>query len=177
MISILRSMAILILMTKLFIALIIIILTAACSTTPKLMLNGVNKSLTPETVLEEFPTYQFNKVIWGGLIVNSQNLVKGSLLEILTYPLDSKHKPNTQEKPLGRFLIQHPDYLETMNYTTGRHITVIGLLFEVRKGFINEAQYLYPVVNAEQLHLWPTNDPQSDTQFYFGVDVGFTIMK
>ena len=137
-------------------------------------MEGVDRTLTPATVLVDFPTSQSSKVIWGGIIVNSQNLRKGSLLEVLAYPLGFNDEPDTQKAPLGRFLTEHPEYLETANYAAGRLITVVGPLLEIRKGIIGEAQYDYPVMTAEQLHLWPTADQQSDTQLYFGVGVMFT---
>ena len=126
---------------------------------------------------EDFPLYQSNKVIWGGIIVNSKNLKTGTLLEVLAYPLGFNEEPDTNRKPLERFLVEHPEYLETMKYSSGQLITVIGTLIEVHQGFIGEAEYSYPVITAEQLHLWPIDEQQSDTQFYFGVGVGFTIIK
>ena len=160
-------------MIKLILPLVILTISA-CSTTPKLELNDVDKTLTPLTVLAEFPTYKSSKVIWGGIIVNSQNLKKGSLLEVLVYPLASNYEPDTQKMPLGRILAEHAEYLETVNYATGRIITVVGPITELRKGVIGEAEYEYPVIKAKQLHLWPTGDQKSDTKFHFGIGVMFS---
>jgi len=147
---------------------------SACGIAPKLQLNGVDKTLTPTTALVDFPAHKSSVVMWGGIIVSSENLKIGSLLEVLAYPLDSNYKPDTQKTPFGRFLAEHPEYLETVNYAAGRIITVVGPIIEVRKGVIGEAQYSYPVITAEQLHLWPTADQKSDTRFHFGVGVLFS---
>jgi len=147
---------------------------SACSTAPKLQLEGVNKALTPVNSLSNFSENKKSKVNWGGIIVNSLNLKEGTVLEVLAYPLNSNYEPNTKKEPLGRFIIEHTEYLETVNYSAGRIITVVGQLIEIRKGSIGEAEYNYPVITAEQLHLWPTDDQKSDTRFHLGVGVMFS---
>jgi len=169
-------MVVLIIVPKLSFTLLSLFL-CACISTPKLNIEGVDRTLTPIKVQEDFHLYQSNKVIWGGIIVNSKNLKEGTLLEVLAYPLSFNEEPDTNRKPLERFRVEHPEYLETMNYSSGRLITVIGPLIELQKDFIGETKYTYPVIAAEQLHLWPIDEQQSDTQFYFGVGVGFTIIK
>ncbi len=161
-------------MTKVIFAFLTLFLISACSTAPKFQINGVDKILTPTDVLVDFPIRKSSTVMWGGIIVNSENLKIGTLLEVLAYPLDSNYEPNIQKIPFGRFLTEHPEYLETVNYAAGRIITVVGPIIEVRKGVIGAAQYSYPVITAEQLHLWPTADQKSDTRFHFGVGVLFT---
>lgn len=161
-------------MNKLLFLFLTLILVNACNTTQKLSAVDVDRTLTPSTVLVNFPVYQSKKVLWGGIIVNSQNLKKNTLLEVLAYPLDFNDEPNTQKTPLGRFLIEYPEYLETVKYAPGRLITVVGPLLEIRKSIIGQAQFEFPVVFSEQLHLWPTADQESDTQIYFGMGISIT---
>jgi outer membrane lipoprotein len=143
----------------------------ACATRPDFKLDDVDQTLNPVEATIDFPAHQGKNVMWGGIIVNSQNMQKGTLLEVLAYPLDKNHRPETKKPALGRFLAEHPGYLETVVYAPGRHTTLVGTLGDTRTGKIGEADYLYPVVNTEQLHLWPTAEEQSESRFHFGVGV------
>jgi len=137
-------------------------------------MTGVNKTLTPINVLADYPTHQSNRVIWGGIIVNIQNLEQNTLLEILAYPLGFDNEPDTEKTPIGRFVVEFPDYLGTMKYVNGQLITIAGPLLEIRKGTIGKARFNYPVITAEQLHLWPKPDYEPDPQIYFGIGINIT---
>ena len=147
------------------------LLLASCATTPKLQLDNVDKTLTPAKAIADFTSQKDTRVLWGGIIVSSENLKQGSLLEVLAYPLSSNQQPDTQQNPLGRFIVEFPKYLETLDYAAGRIITVVGPLVEIRKGIIGEAEYLYPVITAEQDYLWSSANQKSEPNVHFGVGV------
>lgn len=150
---------------------IAMILVAGCAVTPKFQLDNVNHEVLPAQAVTDFSAYKNTRTLWGGIIVSSRNLKQGSLLEVLSYPLDDNYKPDTQESPLGRFIVEHTEYLETVNYAAGRLLTVVGPLLEIRKGTIGEAEYLYPVLTGEQLFLWPTEDQNTEPRIQFGFGV------
>lgn len=148
----------------------LISLLIACATKPDMKTDDVNLKITPADALQHFSESMNQKVLWGGSIVSVQNLKKGTMLEILAYPITRDYKPNTEKKPLGRFLAKHPDYLEAVNYSPGRFVSLTGTLSEIVDSKIGEAEYHYPLIDVEQMHLWPLSS-QSDSRFHFGLGV------
>lgn len=143
----------------------------SCASTPNFDISNVNHSLTPKSVTSEINTNDGKIVLWGGVILLSKNLKQGTQIEVLAYPLDSDHMPLRNKDPLGRFIIQHNDYLETKVYTEGRMISVVGNITKNRTGKVGEADYVYPVVISKELHLWGKDSDQNKTSFHFGLGI------
>lgn len=92
-------------------------------------------------------------VHWGGRIVRVENLSDRTLVEVLSYPLDSDGVPQTDQAPGGRFMIEKPGFLEPHEYAPNRLIEVRGQLSGFRNGQVGDAEYRYPLVMAERLIL------------------------
>ena len=147
---------------------------SGCAVTPEFNLNGVNKTITPKQAAENINSVTGQKVLWGGIIVNSNNMAQGTQFEILAFPLDSQYKPQTDETTMGRFIANSNQYLETLDYAQGRLLSVTGSLKETRTGKIGDAEYVYPVILVDQLHLWKRQTVQSaEPSVHFGVGVIF----
>jgi outer membrane lipoprotein len=153
-------------------ALAVAALLGACATAPKFDMTGVNAVTTPSDAARIDST-RGTKVLWGGVIVNSRNLESSTQLEVLAYPLDNRQRPQTDREPLGRFIVEHPAYLETVDYAAGRLITLIGTITGTRQGRIDEAAYTYPAIASEQMHLWSKSGEDSGPRLHFGVGVMF----
>ena len=150
---------------------LLISLLTGCASTPDFDIAQVDQALTPQSVIAE-PTLSLGKMaLWGGTILNTHNLEDGTQIEVLAYPLNTSHKPVQENPPLGRFIIQHKGYLEPTNYAQGRSITVLGSVSKSQSGKVGESSYTYPVINAQQLHLWSLYDDQSNTSFHFGIGI------
>jgi len=161
------------LITKLrfYISLFLLGALTSCSTTPEFKTTQVDKSLTPQSVIAE-PDRSLNKIaLWGGTILDTRNLENSTQIEILGYPLDSSHRPLIDKKPLGRFIILHSGYLEPATYSQGELLSVLGNIGISQKGKIGEKLYTYPVVKAQQLHLWSASDGRTNTSFHFGIGI------
>lgn len=142
-----------------------------CASSPGFDESKVNHSLTPKSVTTEAEATQDQTVLWGGVILSSKNLKESTQIEVLAYPLDSDHMPLRSKDPLGRFIIQHNDYLETTTYAEGRMISVVGNVSQRKTGKVGEADYVYPVILSKQLHLWSKDSDRSNTSFHFGLGV------
>jgi outer membrane lipoprotein len=147
-------------------------LLSSCTTTPVFETSGVDSSLTPQRVLAEPASSLGKTVLWGGTILDTRNLKDATRIEILAYPLDASHWPLQEDQPLGRFIIQHPGYLEPTNYAQGRVLTVLGRVGNSQSGKVGESEYTYPVIIAEQLHLWAQDSMQRNTRFHLGIGIG-----
>ena len=143
----------------------------SCATTQAFNTEGIDLTLTPKRASVENRALLGKTVLWGGIIIASTNLKDSTQIEILAYPLDSSQRPMADEPALGRFLAIQPGYLETTDYTQGRHITVKGTLGETRTGRVGESEYVYPVVNINQHQLWPKEGEYVEPRVRFGIGV------
>lgn len=156
---------------RLFTALLLLSILQGCSTAPEFKTTEVDKTLTPQSVISEPNSSQGKIALWGGTILDIRNLKNNTRIEVLAYPLDSSYRPLIDNKPLGRFIILHAGYLEPTTYAQGELLSVMGNISESQKGKIGETLYTYPVIKAQQLHLWSASDMRSNTRFHFGIGI------
>lgn len=155
-----------------FIALLAGALLAGCATTPY-DIGKAETGVTPQQAVNDLPRMLERHVAWGGKIAVAKNLKDRTEIEVVAYPLDTSNRPDEDAQPIGRFIVVHPGYLETADYAPGRLVTVVGKVNEVRQGKVGEAQYAYPVIKADALHLWPKPDAaRNEPRIHFGVGVG-----
>lgn len=144
----------------------------SCASTPDFDTTQVDRSLTPQSTIAEAELSRGKIALWGGTILDTRNLKDTTQIEVLAYPLNSSHRPLQDKKPLGRFIIQHRGYLEPTTYAQGRLLTVLGNMSDIQSGKVGESTYSYPVINAQQLHLWSIDNERSRTSFHIGVGIG-----
>lgn len=113
-------------------------------------------------------------VLWGGVVVSSENLPEGTQLEILSYPLDHLQRPVQSDSATGRFLALHPDYLETIDYAAGRLVTITGVINGVDTGKVGNADYSYVQVSVDQIYLWSTSGEDHLPAFTFGIGISIS---
>ncbi len=150
----------------------IFILLISCAATPDFNTSDVDKSLTPRQAVNTLEKYRDKKVIWGGTILETRNLNQGTQIEVLAYPLSSSHRPQTDKATLGRFIIQHDDYLEPTSFAPGKSLSVLGQVTDKQEGRIGESKYNYVLIRALQIHLWSA---ETDTQTFFHFGIGIEL--
>jgi outer membrane lipoprotein len=147
------------------------LLVSGCATPYDI--GNADPRVTPVEAAKDVAGMLNHTVAWGGLIAAAKNLKDKSELEVVGYPLDSERHPDSDAKPTGRFLVIQTGYLETADYAPGRLITVVGTVTETRSGTVGEAKYIYPVVVATKLQLWPKpSTDRREPSFHFGIGVG-----
>jgi outer membrane lipoprotein len=135
---------------------IVTILAAALAMLPLACTTGTQRAEpgpTPQQVVASGEARA--EVHWGGQIVKVKNLRDRTLVEVLALPLDSVGRPQSDERPQGRFIIDRPGFLEPHEYAVDRLLEVRGRLNGFTSGTVGDAAYRYPVVIGEQLMLWP----------------------
>lgn len=110
-------------------------------------------------------------VLWGGVVINTENLSDATQIEVMGYPLDRRQRPMTNREAEGRFLVRYEGYLEPVDYAAGRSVTVLGTLSGVITGAVGAAEYRYPLVQSDEIHLWRQIAPAGNTGFMFGVGI------
>ena len=108
-----------------------------------------------------FPMVQANPdaykgavVIWGGRVIKTDNLKDATEIYVLEVPLDSRQRPKEDVTTQGRFIAGSSKYLDPEVYRPGKQITVAGQLIGQRTDRVGEIDYVYPVVEIRQIHLW-----------------------
>jgi outer membrane lipoprotein len=104
------------------------------------------------------------RVMLGGKIVETRNLQNRTEIEVIQQFLDLDGYPSRGDKTLGRFVFSQPGYLEPEIYSKGRSITGAGEVRESKAGKVGNRDYVFPVIVAEELHLW---DEYYDRPHYY----------
>ncbi|NNE62689.1 MAG: hypothetical protein HKN34_01275 [Gammaproteobacteria bacterium] len=152
---------------------LIVIFLSGCASTPRFDTTLVDRSLTPEKVLSQDDASQGKTVLWGGVILDFKNLQDASQLEVLAYPLNSSERPLQNERPLGRFILLHEGFLEPTVYLQGKLLSASGKIGPSQRGRIGESEYVYPVLNAQKIHLWAAKNDSVRSSFHIGIGIGF----
>ncbi len=152
-----------------------LLVLAACAPAPiyKTSVNAV--IATPAQVAQTPERYSGNDVVWGGRIVHVTNFADHSEIELLAYPLDSSQRPRANDSGSGRFIAVRRGYVEPLDYPAGALMTVDGRLNGTRAGKVGDADYLFPLVDVRQSHVWTAEEigrGRSNVHFGLGVGVG-----
>lgn len=94
------------------------------------------------------------RIRWGGTITEVKNLQDRTVVTVVARRTTRRGEPLGDEPSTGRFLLEVNRFLDPEEYKTGRQITVVGTISEIRSGKIDQYAYDYPVVRAEDLYLW-----------------------
>lgn len=146
---------------------------AACAPSPIYKPSTGAVAAVPAQVSTSPDRYAGGSVIWGGRIVQVTNLADHSEVEVLAYPLDGSQRPKTSDTGNGRFIVQMPGFVEPLNFPSGSLITVSGTISGSHAGTVGEANYVFPVVNTNQAHVWtPAEMSAGRSNVSFGLGVG-----
>jgi outer membrane lipoprotein len=122
-------------------------------------------------LLRENPNeYKGRLFILGGVIVHSKFTAAGSQIEAMHVPVDSSGYFEETGSSEGRFLAVSPrdgTMLDPAVYRRGRMVTLAGEFFELRKGRIDEMEYVYPVFRIKQIYLWPRERLYYPAPYYY----------
>lgn len=162
---------------RLFSLVIAALSLTSCATAPVLNTTGAVQDINPSEVAANLEAYQRQSVVWGGVIISNKSLAKGTMLEVLAYPLSNNLEPKIYSRPMGRFIVQAGTFLEPIDYSQGREVTVVGRITKTTTGMIGEAEYTYPIIHLKQIHLWPREKEvmggaRTGSFFGFGIGIG-----
>ena len=152
-----------------------ILLLAACAPAPIYKPAPDTVHVAPATVSQTPERFSHAGVIWGGRIIQVNNLTDHTEIELLAYPLDKSQRPQSKDAAAGRFIAIVPGYLEPLNYPPGRLMTISGHIKGSRAGKVGDADYVFPLVDVVDYHLWTAEElrsPWSNVHFGVGVGVG-----
>ena len=144
------------------------------ATLPACTSNNIQQPVATPTQLSTSPGSAVKGMVltWGGDIVSVRNEADRTLLEVLAYPLNTSGEVVTGYASMGRFLADRQGYLEPREYKAGCKVTVKGPFLGFKDGKVDGAFYRYPVLQAQELTLWPERSSMQYTKPRVGVGVG-----
>lgn len=95
------------------------------------------------------------RVRWGGAVVETRPESDSTCIEILAQQLDRSARPRNSDEDFGRFLACRDEFIDPEIFVNGREVTVAGRITGFRDGKVGEFNYVYPVVDADAVYLWP----------------------
>lgn len=145
-------------MKKFFLIILVVFTVFSCAPVLKqeIMETGIRDFSLPD-MRNNPDLYKGRLFILGGSIANTKITEKGSQIEALYIPVDSRGYLQDVEPSNGRFLAIFPKEggtLDPLIYRKGREITLAGEFIETRSGKIDEMEYTYPVFTIIQIYLW-----------------------
>lgn len=159
-------------MIKLFPLLLGAVLLGGCAAMESREVMG-ERGITPKEAAGDPERFQQTTLEWGGVIVNARNLADSTELQILAYPLEDNGKPDVDGTPTGRFIAVKSGFLETKEYANGRRVTLSGKLAGTREEKVGEADYTFPLIQANEIQLWSREVERTGrSSVHFGIGIG-----
>jgi len=137
---------------------IICLLLNACSSLPKVIKEPPANDISYTQAAQDINKYKNAPVRWGGIIVDVENEQSFTLVQVLTYPLDSDGEPEMDKPHGGRFVFKTPEFLDPAVYTKNSEITVTGTLTGDIERAIGNKVIRMPLVSATTIYQWPIYD-------------------
>jgi outer membrane lipoprotein len=106
--------------------------------------------------------YKDDIIIWGGKIIGTHVFRSGTQIYVVDLPLDYMGRPEEGETTGGRFIAITKGFLDPALYNAGKEVTVAGSVVDVQSNPVGKHDYLYPVVEIKEIHLW-----KPDTKYIY----------
>ncbi|WP_067648247.1 Slp family lipoprotein [Dokdonella koreensis] len=151
--------------------LVVTVLVAGCATPVfKDVANRIDA--TPLDVQRAPERYTEGEVVWAGRIIAVENRETTTEVELVGYPMDRAQRPLPEARSEGRFILVLPGYVEAYDYPEGRYVTVHGRLAGSRVKPIQQRDYVFPLVRAQAVHVWPSGFQFDKPTISLGIGVG-----
>lgn len=140
---------------------------AGCASVPQSLRGAPEQSPDVSLVRAAPESYRGITVRWGGVIVSVENGPRESVVEVVSRPLDRSSRPLESDETAGRFLARIGGFIDPVDYSAGREITVVGVVEGVEQHEIGTYPYRYPLVQTTAHYLWPLRPLPSPDPYYY----------
>ena len=157
-------------MRRIFLILVIAFILSGCAhAVSKELREQADKELTEEMLFKDPEAYKGKTVILGGIIIKTRNSDKGTYIEVLQTPLDSRGRPRDSDYSYGRFIFFYEEYLDAAIFSKGKAVTIGGKVVGKTIRPLGDIDYTYPLIYAREVHIF---GPKSTIPVYFSIGVG-----
>jgi outer membrane lipoprotein len=112
------------------------------------------KDVTFKMVLNNPSAYIGDIVVWGGTIIKTVNVKKGTQIFVLDTPLNYWGEPKQDIHSKGRFIAETSEFLDPEVYKRGNQVTLAGEVSGAKTLPLGQGSYTYPVIMIKELHLY-----------------------
>lgn len=124
---------------------------------------SIDSSITFPQIVQSTEAYRNKPVMFGGEIAEVRNLPDRTEIEVIQKKLDRFGCPDHGDATGGRFIFVKNGFLDPEIFVKGRYITGAGKVDGNQAGKIGEQAYRFPVIEAQELHLW---EPRARSPYY-----------
>jgi outer membrane lipoprotein len=127
-----------------------------CATVPAPIAGDNFAVITPQQAAGQDASGQH--VRWGGEIIKVEPRAEVTCFEVLSRDLWPDARPKRRDESGGRFMACSKGFYDPALYTHGRDLTITGTLNGTEKHKVGEYDYTFPLVDTDQVYLWPKRD-------------------
>jgi len=146
---------------RVFIA-VTVFLLSACAPFSNGIMQQVDTTVPFADVQKSPEHYMTRTVLWGGVIIETNNRKGETDIKVMQTALDMEKRPVNLDKSEGRFIIRYTGFLDPVIYEKGREITIAGDIIGKKSYPLGDIEYDYPVVRAKAIRLWKKRTEYQD---------------
>src|SRR3990170_4816182 len=146
---------------------LLLFITGCASVISENILKQAELNVTVPMVQADPKAHIGRKVVWGGLIISTENLEDKTLIEVFQTRLDSTQSPTRE--PLangGRFIVSIEGYADPLIYREKKGITAAGVIAGIETKKIGRMDYAYPVLKPMETHLFDMEEAAYPPPYY-----------
>jgi outer membrane lipoprotein len=146
------------------------LLSACAPVISRQLMEQVDRGLAYSSLAARPEEFKEKIVMLGGTIVQTVPKPKQTEIEVVQKPISSGGEPYLTDQSEGRYLVVVDRFLDPAVYRSGRDVTVAGAVKGSELRRLGEIDYRYPVIAAQELHLWrkPLSPPVYPYPFRYG---------
>jgi len=119
---------------------------------------GVDRSLTLRVLRASPAAHRGARVMLGGEVIATVPKSGATEIEVLSRRLGGSGAPESGDRSDGRVLVRTAKFLDPAIYAPGRRLTALGTVTGTEERSIGTVPYLYVVIEAERIKLWPRTE-------------------
>lgn len=160
---------------KMLIIAAVLLLAAGCGPViSENVLKTVDRDIEFRSVVADPARYNGKSVVFGGTILNIENLEGITVMEVVQEGLNSQLKPVERGESAGRFLVKFDRFMDPAIFSAGKRITVAGVVTGTETRPLGKGNYRYPVLEPKEHYLWePSDYDRSGPRIGIGIGLGY----
>lgn len=158
----------------LIIAAVLLVIAGCGPVISENVLKTVDRDIEFRSVAADPDRYNGKSVVFGGTILNIENLEGVTVMEVVQEGLNSQLKPVERNESAGRFLVKFDRFVDPAIFSAGKRITVAGVVTGTETRPLGKGNYRYPVIEPKEHYLWePSDYDSSSPRIGIGIGLGY----
>lgn len=146
---------------------LLIFFLSSCFPFAKELRQQIDPTLNFLQIKKDPAAHKGKKILLGGVIIETKNRIEETILLVRQTELDFEKRPKNLDQSSGRFMLKYKGFLDPHIFQEGREITVIGEIEGKEILPLGEHSYIYPVLRAKEIKLWPKRPDLMALSFWY----------